>query len=59
MGLRPPVLEPFTPSEAAQDSSAELDAAALKQLLLKNLRLRLQSEGGTSKNGEAGLRFKK
>ncbi|GAA5883994.1 hypothetical protein JCM6882_002095 [Rhodosporidiobolus microsporus] len=37
----------------------ELEGPALKQVLLKNLRARLTAEGGTSKAGEAGLRFKK
>lgn len=55
MGLRPPALEPFQMQAATPETTAELDAAALKQLLLKNLKTRLQSEGGTSQK----LSFKK
>ncbi|GAA6020759.1 hypothetical protein JCM10207_002014 [Rhodosporidiobolus poonsookiae] len=58
LGLRPPVLEPFQ-STTAEQASPALEGPALKQLLLRNLRERLASEGGTSKAGEAGLRFKK
>ncbi|GAA5869321.1 hypothetical protein JCM8547_008644 [Rhodosporidiobolus lusitaniae] len=57
LGHRPPSFSLSPPPEKPQQE--EHDAAALKRLLLKNLRMRMASEGGTSKAGEAGLRFKK
>ncbi|GAA5897756.1 hypothetical protein JCM5296_000873 [Sporobolomyces johnsonii] len=50
-----PAPSPDEPPRAAEQPTGP----ALKQLLLSNLRARLASEGGTSRAGEAGLRFKK
>ncbi|GAA5836258.1 hypothetical protein JCM11251_001445 [Rhodosporidiobolus azoricus] len=60
LGQRIPLYEVSPPPAMTEEpKQVELEGPALKQVLLKNLRSRLASEGGTSKAGEAGLRFKK
>ncbi|GAA6038687.1 hypothetical protein JCM8097_002346 [Rhodosporidiobolus ruineniae] len=50
---------PLPPEAPLVAAEVPLEGPALKQALLRNLRARLASEGGASKAGEAGLRFKK
>ncbi|GAA5938490.1 hypothetical protein JCM1841_006041 [Sporobolomyces salmonicolor] len=50
---------PAPPPDEPPRAAEQLTGPALKQLLMSNLRARLASEGGTSRAGEAGLKFKK